>query len=128
MSRALLVLHNETIRQKAIRWLSKAPKDTRVEFKAPKRTLPQNDKMWAALTDVSAQIAHHGRKLSPDQWKLMFMDELEQESDLVLSLDGQRYINIGRRSSDLSIAEMTDLIEIIYAWGIFHGVIFKDDQ
>ena len=97
MGRAFLVIYNDAIREKAIRWLTKAPKDTRVEFKSPKRPLPQNDKMWAALTDISDQLTHKGRKLKPDQWKMLFLDALDKEYDLVPSLDGSSFVNIGRR-------------------------------
>jgi hypothetical protein len=50
-----------------------------VEFKAPKRSLPQNDRMWAMLTDVATQLPWHGIKLSPDDWKLIFLDALKRE-------------------------------------------------
>ena len=63
MGRALLVLANEAFRLKAIDWIRRAPLDTRVEFKGPKRTLPQNDRMWAMLTDLSGQLAWHGQRL-----------------------------------------------------------------
>lgn len=42
MSRALLVLWNDAMREKAIDWIRRAPKESRVEFKGPKRTLDQS--------------------------------------------------------------------------------------
>jgi len=50
MTRALLVLSSQAMRDKAITWCARLPLNTRVEFKEPKRSLPQNDKMWACLT------------------------------------------------------------------------------
>ena len=52
MSRALLILSNPTVRARAINWIKNVPDGTRVEFKEPKRTLPQNDRMWAMLTEI----------------------------------------------------------------------------
>lgn len=126
MSRALLVLHSDAIRERAIHWVTKAPAETRLEFKAPKRSLPQNDRMWAMLTEVAAQLPWHGIKLSADDWKLLFLDSLKRELRMVPNLDGNGFVNLGRSSSDLSKAEMTDLIEIIAAFGANHGVVFHD--
>lgn len=124
MSRAILILTGETQRAKAINWIRKAPYGTRVEFKEAKRSLPQNDRMWAMLTDVAQQVEWHGIKLSPDDWKLVFLDALKREVRMVPNLDGNGFVNLGRSSSDLSKAEMSDLIEMIEMFGAQHGVQF----
>lgn len=126
MGRALIVLGSEMDRKKAINWITKAPVNTRVDFKAPKRSLPQNDRMWAMLTEVASQADYHGTKLTPDDWKLIFLDGLKREMRIVPNLDGNGFVNLGRSSSDLSKAEMADLITLIEAWGLQHGVVFSD--
>jgi len=126
MSRALISIASEADRAKAARWVTQAPAGTRVEFKAPKRSLPQNDLMWAALTDVATQLKWHGIKLSPDDWKLIFLDALKREVRMVPNIDGNGFVNLGRSSSDLSKAEMTDLIDLIHAFGANHGVTFQE--
>ena len=126
MTRALLVLHTDAIRQKAVKWALEAPKDTRVEFKAPKRSIPQNARLWASLTDVAQQLKWHGLRLSPDDWKLIFLDALKRENRMVPNLDGNGFVNLGRSSSDLSKEEMSQLLELIYAFGANHGVEFHD--
>jgi hypothetical protein len=128
MSRALIVLWNAADREKVARWASKAPPGTRVEFRATKRSIPQNDRLWAFLTEIAAQRDWHGMKLSADDWKLIFMDALKRELRIVPNLDGTGFVNLGRSSSDLSKEEMSDLIEIITAWGVSHGVRFNDPQ
>lgn len=127
MSRAVLVLASDHIRQKAMRWIAKMPKGTRVEFKAPKRTLPQNGKMWAMLTEISDQLRWHGMKLSPHDFKLILLDELKHEMRMVPNINGDSFVQLGRSSSDLSKAEMSDMIELMYAFGAQHGVVFHDD-
>jgi hypothetical protein len=126
MSRATLVLVSDAIRARAHAWIDRAPRETRVEFKAPKRTLPQNARMWAMLTDISVQVAWHGVRLTPDDWKLIFLDGLKTELRLVPNLHGNGFTNLGRSSSDLSKEEMGDLMELIAAFGADHGVIFHD--
>ena len=123
MSRAKLILVNAAIRARAIRWINTAKDGVRVEFKEPQRSLEQNDKMWAMLTDVSRQHPYHGKKRTPEQWKLIFLDALKRENEFVPSLDGRGAVQIsGRSSSDLSVAEMRDLIELIYAYAARHVI------
>lgn len=126
MTRALLVLHSPEIRERAINWVTKAPPETRVEFKAPKRTLPQNARFWAHLTDVATQLKWHGLTLSTDDWRLIFLDALKQELRMVPNIDGSGFVNLGRSSSDLSKEEMGDLISLIEAFGASKGVVFHD--
>lgn len=132
MGRALLVLHTDEIRAKAIDWIHKAPVDTRVTFQGPKRTLAQNDRMWAMLTDIAEQLEWAGAKRLPEDWKLMFLDYLERElghePNIVPSLDGQGYVRLDGSSSKLSIEEMTMLIELIFSFGALHGVIFHEPE
>lgn len=126
MSRYFISLRSTVEREKAARILSAAPAGTRVEFKAARRSLPQNDRMWAMLTDVASQVKWHGQMLRPDDWKLIFLDALKRELRVVPNLDGNGFVNLGRSSSDLTKGEMSDLIELIAAWGAQNGVQFKE--
>ena len=126
MSRALLVLFNQAMRDKAADWIKRAPVDTRVTFQGPKRTLPQNDRMWAMLTEVSVQHKHFGRTYSAEEWKAIFMSSLGREMRFAPVLDGKGFVPLGHSSSNLSIAEMSELIEFIAAWGAENGVTFAD--
>lgn len=127
MTRAVLILRNVADRDKAAAWCRNAPAGTRVEWKQVRRSLPQNDRMWAMLTDISRQAKLHGLRLTPDDWKLVFLDALNREARFVPNLDGDGFVNLGRSSSDLSKQEMTDLIELMFAYGAKHGVTFQDD-
>ena len=79
------------------------------------------------LTDVARQLPWHGQKLTPDDWKLVFLDGIKGEIRLVPNLDGNGFVSL-RRSSDLSKGEMGDLIDLIAAFGAEHGVQFGDDK
>lgn len=127
MSRALIVIHGNGDRQRVMNLVAKVPIGTRVEMKAAKRSIPQNSKLWAMLTDVASQVEWQGQKRRPDQWKILFMDALGRE-EMVMSLDGQNVVNIGQSSSDLSKDEMSDLMELIAEFGARHGVKFGDEQ
>lgn len=128
MSRALVILDSPMARSRAASLIMRAPAGTRCEFKASKRSLPQNDRMWAMLTDIARQLPWHGLTLKPDDWKLIFLDGLKRELRAVPNLDGTGFVNIGRSSSDLTKQEMTDLMTIIEEFGTRHGVRFHDSQ
>ena len=128
MSRALILINAESARIKAKRWIDAAPWNTRVEFKGPKRSTPQNDRMWAMLTEVAEQVLYHGLRLKPADFKLIFLDAMKREVRMVPNLDGNGFVSLGRSSSDLSKGEMADLITLIEAWGVQNGVTFQDQR
>lgn len=124
--RAALVLNTERDRQRAAQWCINSPPGTRVEWKRSKRSIPQNSRMWAMLSDVAKQATHMGRRYTPDEWKVLFLHALGREMAFLPALDGTTFVPYGQHSSDLSKSEMTALIELIFAWGAEHGVVFHD--
>lgn len=128
MTRTLLVLWNADMRRRAHAEIDAAPDETRVEIKGPKRTLPQNARLWAMLGDVSRQKQHCGLTYPPETWKAIFLHALGREIQFVPSLDGQEIIPLGLSSSDLEIPEMADLIESMFAWGAENGVVWSDPK
>lgn len=127
MTRHLITIHGPSDREKAARWAAHAKDGMRIEFKQARRSAGQNDKLWAMLTEVADQVPWHGIKLSPGDWKFIFLDALKRELRVVPNIDGTGFVNLGRSSSDLSKAEMSDMIELIHEFGARHKVIFKDD-
>ena len=105
-----------------------APAGTRVEVKAAKRSLDQNSMLWSALSQIALQKTHCGRKYTPDQWKVIFMHACGREVQFIPSLDQSTFIPWGQRSSDLSKAEMSELLECVVAWCAQNGVKLYDDQ
>jgi hypothetical protein len=47
MSRALIQIHGDDDRKRAVEWVHKAPLETVIEFRRARRTTEQNTKMWA---------------------------------------------------------------------------------
>lgn len=125
----LRVIHTEEDRQQIIDWIKSARLKTRVEVKGPRRTLPQNDKMWAMLTDIArGKKTINGREFPPEKWKSIFMQALGHEQDVLPTLDGSDFFVIDTSTSKLSEAEMSDLIEFIYAWGAENSVVWSDPE
>ncbi len=127
MSRATLILANDTVRMRAHAWIAKAPTGTRLDFKAPKRTLEQNSLFWSMLTDLATQRLHHGARLTAEDYKLLILDGLHRDMRLVLNLDGTGMVALGRSSSDLSREEMSGAIEIMFALGARDGIAWTHE-
>jgi hypothetical protein len=127
MSRALLVLRSKEDRDLATKWVKSAPPGTRVEFKETKRSIPQNDKLYATLTDVAKQVVWYGQKLTPTDWKDVFTAALVK-ARIVPNLDGNGFVQLGLHTSDMSKGELSNLLELIHHFGAEHGVIFHDPE
>lgn len=127
MSRYLFTIRSHLDRLKIVKYVNAAPLGTRVEVKATKRSSDQNSKMWAMLTEVADQLPWHGQRITADDYKMIFLDGLKGEVRTVPNLDGNGFVSL-RRSSDLSKDEMSQLIELIAAFGVEHGVEFGDQQ
>ena len=123
-----ITINSEAARRKAHEAVRRAPPGYRVTFQEPKRTVEQNSKMWAMLTDISRQLDYYGEKLPPESWKDIFAAALVKELKVVPSLDGKSFVQVGLRTSRMSKAEMADLIELIAQYGAMHGVRFSDEE
>lgn len=87
------------------------------------RTIEQNDKMWATLTDISKQVDWYGQKLSPEDWKHVLSASLKKQR-AVPGIDGG-FVVLGQSTSQMSIKEMSDMIELATAFGAERGVRFS---
>jgi len=105
-----------------------APWGTRVRFVGAQRTYPQNSKMWAMLTEIATQVKWCDQQLSPDDWKTIFLHSLKRELRCVPNLEGNGIVVLGRSSSSLTKQDMSDMIELMHAFGAEHGVRFADRQ
>lgn len=127
MSRALITIHDSADRGRVVQLASKVPTGTRVEFKKAKRTLPQNDLMWARLTDISRQVEWHGRWLTPTDWKDVFTAAL-RESRVVPGIDPGTFVVLGLHTSDMTKEEMGELLDLMDAFAAERGVKLTDQK
>lgn len=91
-----------------------------------KRTVEQNRLMWALLTDISEQVVWYGHRLTKDEWKDVLTAGL-RKTKIVPGIDGG-FVMVGLHTSKMTIAEMTELIELCYAFGAQQGVKFSDEK
>ena len=88
------------------------------------RSLDQKDKMWACLSDIAKQVDWYGQKLSPDDWKHVLSASLRKQR-AVPGIDGG-FVVVGLSTSQMTVAEMSEMIELAHAFGADKGVVFHD--
>lgn len=120
------ILSHPQARANALHAVNTTPDGYAVVIRPPTRSLDQNAKLWAALTDVSRQVVWHGRKLEPESWKHMFTAALSKQ-DVVPGIEGG-FVVLGKSTSKMTKAEMAELIELITAFGVQQDVAFGDGQ
>lgn len=126
MTRALMTLRTKDDRQRASNWVQKAPPGTRLEFKAPRRSLPQNDLLWQRLTDVARQKPeYYGQHMSAEDWKDVFVAAL-RKCRMLPGIDGG-IVPVGLRSSDLTKEEFSDLLDLISHFAVNNNIKLSDE-
>lgn len=114
--RRSLYIRSERDRATLMEWCRRVPDGWRAEFKAPKRTDEQNDRLWELLDRVAKRMTLNGARYDKDSWKCIFMKAMGAEIKVLPMLDGTGIFPTGFRSSDLSVREMCDLQTFIEQW------------
>jgi hypothetical protein len=127
MTRAVRIIKTVVDRETIAKWAKNVAWGTRVEFKQAKRTIDQNSKLWACLSDVSQQVEWYGQKLNATDWKDMFTASL-RKARVVPGIDPGSFVLLGLHTSTMDKEEMSNLIELIHAFGAERGVIFAESR
>lgn len=122
-----VILRGNYQRKLAKGLIDRAPENAVVRISEAKRSLEQNDKMWAMLSDIS-RAKPEGRTHTPEMWKALFMNACGHEVQFLNGLEGGNPFPVGFSSSRLRVSEMRDLIEFINAYGARHGVKWSEAQ
>ncbi|MDH1177952.1 recombination protein NinB [Achromobacter mucicolens] len=95
----------------------------------PTRTLNQSAKLYAMLGDVSRQLEWpvNGKmeRLSVEDWKAVIVASLMQEKRMAAGVRGG-FVILGKRTSSMTIREMSDAIEFLYSFGAEQGVRWSE--
>jgi hypothetical protein len=121
-----ILLNSPHSRHRAHQLIERAPDGYVCEISPPTRSNDANAKMWAMLTDISL-AKPEGRMHSPEVWKTLAMHACGHEVQFLNGLNGEPF-PAGFRSSRLSVAQMSELIEFLYEFGARHGVRWSEPQ
>jgi len=125
MSRAVVQIKAQADRNLITRWVGNVPVGTTVEFRAPRRSNDANALMWSLLTQISKQVEWFGKKRSPEDWKDLSTAAL-RGAEFVPGITPGTVVPLGMRTSQMTNAEISDLIESLYAFGAERGVKFRE--
>jgi hypothetical protein len=126
-TRGTVTIRSEDDRRQIATWARNVEVGTVVTFRKKSRSSEQSAKMWAMLHEVADQVEWYGAKLEAEDWKDMATASL-RHARVVPGIDRGTYVPLGMHTSTMTIEEMTNLIEFLYAFGAEHGVIFKDPK
>lgn len=124
MSRAEIILTGQTTRQQAISLVQRAPVNSRVEFKGPRRSNEQNSAMWLWLTAIATKLDWHGQHYGAEDWKDNLMHAYRKARWMPAEDGGM--VPIGLSTSSLSREEMSEFIELVIAFAARHGVTLPE--
>lgn len=125
IDRRLFILNTREKRQTVAKIVASLERWSRVEIKGPKRTLPQNDKMWAMLTEFAEQAEWAGKKRTELEWKDLFTGAVKVAGGGVEAVPGLEggIMLLGLHTSDMSVAEMADIITYMESKAVELGVV-----
>jgi hypothetical protein len=121
-----LILSGSTQRFKAKALIDVAPVNAVVKIDAPRRTVDQNALMWSLLSEIS-RAKPEGRNLAPEIWKALFMSAVGFQCTFEPGIDGQGVVPLGFKSSRLTKAQFSELIECIHEYSARHGIALSDE-
>lgn len=87
------------------------------------RSLEQNARMWAMLTEISEQVEWYGNRLTAEEWKSVFSAAMKR-AKVVPGLDGG-FVVCGQSTSKMTRAEMSEMQTLMEAFGAERGVRFS---
>lgn len=123
MTRMFVLAHDQA-RRNAASYAMTAPDGLVVTFKEATRNLEQNALLHALLTDVAAKHEWAGSKRGIETWKRLltaaWLRARGESIELLPALDGHGVDVVFRRTSSLTKAECSELVEFIHAWTAMH--------
>lgn len=126
MNGQTIVLSSPYYRAQAKRLIDMAPDRAVVNVREAKRSTDQNSLLWAMLSQIS-RAKPQGRALPPEIWKCLFMSAAGFNCTFEPSLDGKGVVPLGFKSSRLTKAEFSDLLEAIYSFAAENGIPLSDE-
>lgn len=98
-----------------------------IDVRSDTRSLAQNRLLWQRLTDIAEQVSWHGATLTADDWKIMLTASVRKQR-VVPNIEGDGFVVLGDHTSQMTVAEMTELLDLIDAFGSQRGVKFRDHE
>ncbi|WP_275553667.1 recombination protein NinB [Mixta sp. Marseille-Q2659] len=132
MEKQTYLIRDNRIRQNCIEAIQNLPTNTdrplQIIIQEDTRSLAQNAKLHAMLTDVSRQAVFMGKKRSVEYWKSLFVSGWQiatgQNPEIVPGLEGE-FINIRESTAKMSVKKLSGVIEYIHAYCAMNDISLR---
>ena len=132
-SKRQFFLRSNQVRLNCIEFIRELPTDDKnplvVKIQPMTRSLEQNSKLHALLSDIAKQCEFNGKKRDIDTWKIIMVSAHKiatgGQAEMVIGLEGV-VINLRESTAQMSVKRLASLIEYTTAWGVENGVKFND--
>lgn len=116
-------LVNLNVKRNCLAFLSNLPVDEStpliVDIRQQRRGEDSSAKFHAICHDVAEQSDWIGKKLKPEQWKVLFVSGHKvatgEQAEIVPGMEGE-WVNIRESTAKMSQGRMSSLIEYTLAW------------
>ena len=113
-------------RQTAIDAIKQAPDRYLVEIKQLSRSLEQNAMLHSLIQQISRKVVWADKLRSVEAWKRLltagWLRARGEPIEILPAIDGHGVDIVFRKTSELTVGEMTELLEYIQAWAIEQGI------
>jgi hypothetical protein len=131
MSGYFILAHAEA-RRRAMAFVADAPEGWVVRVEPPKRSLDQNAALHALLGDIAKRCTWAGSRHDIDTWKRLLVGAWDRATGqpvvMLPALDGKGIEVVFRRTSSLTRAECSELLEFVSAWAAEQPAMQEETQ
>ena len=92
------------------------------------RTVDQNAKFHAMVRDIANQMSWGGSRWSEEDWKRLFLGAKFGQPIVPNPFTHGICVMNAKRSRDLTVEQMAELIGEVEAFGNSHEVLWTDDE
>lgn len=133
MDKKQFFLRSNQVRLNCLEFIKELPTDDKkplvVKIQPMTRSLEQNSKLHALLSDISKQCKFNGQKRDIDTWKMIMVSAHKistgGKAEMVIGLEGE-VINLRESTAQMSVQRLASLIEYVQSWAVENDVILSD--
>jgi len=93
------------------------------------RSIEQNNRLWAMLTDLSVQLQWpvdgELQWLSKEDWKVIISAGLKRHQRIAKGIEGG-FVMLGEHTSQMKMKDFADMITLMFAFGAERGIVWSD--
>lgn len=124
MAKKVFALSSQSDKETAKKELESLPLGSIVEMRDPKRSDIQNRRFHASIRDIAEQVQWANEYMSEEDWKRLFIASLYGQKVVPGIASG--FVVLSQRSSEMTVAELSELQEFIYAFGADRNVEWSE--